>query len=300
VTAAELAILFYQGPTVWGWSIDVPVASPVLRRLAQEKDVGTVGGDLHDLTVRAGLAPTYPYLGMAMLPPSNALDAARFERTATDPLTARLLRRLGMTHAVWPASPSGADANVLYAGADEALDQLIHRDPGELDHHTWYVVKYAATPVAHVARQARDAPDLQTALAYLSQDVSDDTAWFVPADRPPASSGPRARSARIVRWDGLAGDVDHDGDCDLVIRRTYAPGWTYRLNGGPEMPVTRVDGGLQNVRLAGAGPTHIVMRYRPPYLIPAAAVSTTALISALVALSRRKATHPSRTAPVLS
>jgi hypothetical protein len=137
-----------------------------------------------------------------------------------------------------------------------------------------------------VALRAAEAPDLRTLLARLAQSDTSDTAWFLPGDRPPASSGPPARTTRIVRWTGLDGEVDHDGPCDLVVRRTYAPGWTARLDDAVEVPVVPVDAGLQAVRLPGSGRTHIALRYHPPQLAPALLISALSLAGALLVYLR--------------
>ena len=53
------------------------------------------------------------------------------------------------------------------------------------------------------------------------------------------------------------------GHADLVLRRTFFPGWTARLNDGQEVPVVKADGGFQSVRLAGSGTTRVSLQYRP-------------------------------------
>jgi uncharacterized membrane protein YfhO len=78
--------------------------------------------------------------------------------------------------------------------------------------------------------------------------------------------------------------VEHDGTCDLVIRRTYAPGWTARVNDGPAAPVVRVDGGLQGVRLVGTGPSRVSVEYRPPLFTWAVAISLVASAVTLLVL----------------
>jgi hypothetical protein len=132
-----------------------------------------------------------------------------------------------------------------------------------------------------VTLRTRDAPDVRTVLAYLAQDASTETAWFLPGDRPVDPPGPRASGARVVWWDGLSGEIDHDGTCDIVIRRTYAPGWTVRIDNGPELPVGRVNGGLQHVRLSGVGPTRFTVGYKPPRLGFALSVSVALLAAVL-------------------
>jgi hypothetical protein len=286
LAALELGILFHQGTTVWDWSTDIGQQSPVLRRLAQELDGGTVAGEVHDLPVHVGRAATYPYLGMRMPPPTSAMEFARFGTSLTDSRTSRLLWRLGASHAIWPAPLDASGAEVLYAGPDEVLDERARKRDGTSGPATWYLVRLPTAPGVHVATRARDVPDVRTVLAYLAQDASTDTAWFLPGDRPPDQPEPRARSARIVWWEGLSGEVEHDGACDLVVRRTYAPGWTARVDDGPETPVSRVDGGLQGIRLNGSGRSRVVLTYRPPGLAPALAATVLALGLVLFVLGR--------------
>jgi uncharacterized membrane protein YfhO len=66
------------------------------------------------------------------------------------------------------------------------------------------------------------------------------------------------------------------------MRRTFYPGWSARVDGGPERPVLRVNGGLQGVRLNGAGTHRVVVQYRPTGLRRAAVVSVAATLAALV------------------
>jgi hypothetical protein len=78
--------------------------------------------------------------------------------------------------------------------------------------------------------------------------------------------------------------VDHDGACDVVINRTYLPGWTARIDDALDLPVVPVDGGLQSVHLSGSGRTRVALRYRPPRLLPASAVSGISLTGVLLLL----------------
>ena len=88
---------------------------------------------------------------------------------------------------------------------------------------------------------------------------------YVRGDEPALPRSPFARSARVVSYDGRLAVVEHDGPCDLVIRRTYYPGLRQvtRIDGGNPLPVHRADGGLQAVRLDGAGTSRVVLSYRP-------------------------------------
>ena len=106
-------------------------------------------------------------------------------------------------------------------------------------------------PRGAVAARARTSPDRAALVDRLSRSDDRDIAWFLAEDRVP--DRPDARSARLVVWDGTTATVEHDGPCDLVIARTFDPGWLARVDDGPERPVLPVDGGFQAVRLDGAG-----------------------------------------------
>jgi len=287
VVALELGILYYHSTTVWGWSVNLPERSAVLRRLAQDTIVGTVAGPLHDLPVRAGRSPAYPYLGMRPPPPNSLLEFASDRRFAADPRAIRILRRFGVTHGVWDRPIAGSET--LYAGPDDALDRLTYTPWDAPEPTTWYLVRYAdVAPAAHVALRAFEVPDMRTLFAHFVRTEATDVAWFLPGDRLPEAPGPRAKSAHVRRWDGRQGDVDHDGTCDLVIRRTYTPGWTARVNDGPEIPVVPVDGGLQSVRVAGAGSSQISLQYRPPRWSAALATSIASFAAVLLLLAGRR------------
>jgi hypothetical protein len=288
VAVLELGVLFYQGTTVWTRATDVVSGSPVLRRLSEEKAAGTVVGDLKNLPIYVGRAATFPYLGMRMPLPTGAMEFARFDTAFSYPGAVRLLVRMGATHAISQASISGVGIEEVYAGGDEVLDRLLNKTTVTPERATWHLSRLPIAPTVHVARRAVDAPDFPTVLAYLAQDSSYDVAWFLPGDRPADPPGPRARTVHIVNWSGLAGEVEHDGTCDVVVLRTYAAGWFARLNDGPPIPVNRVDGGLQSIRLTGSGPTRISLEYHTPRLLPAAGISLLALLLVLGTLYR----HP--------
>ena len=143
----------------------------------------------------------------------------------------------------------------------------------------------------YVALRAIDAADLQTLLTQLTRAEFSDTAWFLAGDRPPDLPESRARTGRIARWDDLEGEVEHDGACDVVIRRTYVPGWTARIDDGPEVPVVPVNGGLQSVRLTGSGRTRVALQYRPPRLTAAVVISVVSSATVLLVLITSRITR---------
>ncbi len=76
----------------------------------------------------------------------------------------------------------------------------------------------------------------------------------------------------------------------LILRRTYYPGWTYRIDGGPEHPVYKVDGGLHAVPLEGSGTHRVEVAYRPTGLARAVTISIASLTIALMVLAARALT----------
>lgn len=98
-------------------------------------------------------------------------------------------------------------------------------------------------------------------LGRLSKSDDLDLAWFLAEDDIPDRRD--ASSARLLLWDGSSAIVEHDGPCDLVIARTYDPGWTAQINGGLAQPVLPVDGGFLAVRLEGSRKDRITLRYLP-------------------------------------
>ena len=72
----ELGVLFFAGPTWWGWAVRLSESSPVLRRLAETGETGLVAGRLLNVPVVAGLTTAFPDLGI-MPPPPNYLIEVR-------------------------------------------------------------------------------------------------------------------------------------------------------------------------------------------------------------------------------
>jgi uncharacterized membrane protein YfhO len=99
---------------------------------------------------------------------------------------------------------------------------------------------------------------------------------FVSADgvRP----RPDAQLARVVSWNGSTATVEHVGTCDLVIARTFDPGWQARIDNRPEKPILPVDGGFQAVRVEGSGTHTVTLRYHPRRFVLFALISLIALV----------------------
>jgi hypothetical protein len=168
-----------------------------------------------------------------------------------------------VTHVVdyrWAATAVGVE---LGRWRDPALDQIVYRAVGEPASRLWSIVRIDDPfPEARVAARARTAPDRAALLERLSRSDELDIAWFLAEDRVPDRPG--AHRARLASWDGTIATVEHDGSCDLVIARTYDPGWLARVDDGLEWPVLPVDGGFQAVRLDGDGIHRVRLRYRVP------------------------------------
>ena len=141
-----------------------------------------------------------------------------------------------------------------------------------------------AFPAARAARRVREATGWGELYTTLSSGDRPDEAWFLAEDGAPRLPEPFATAARVRSWDGRAAVVEHDGSCVLILRRTYFPGWSYRIGGGPEQPVLKVDGGLQGVPLEGSGTHRVEVAYYPTGLRRAVSISIAALGIAALAL----------------
>jgi hypothetical protein len=284
-TTTELGLLYYTSSTVWGWSIDLPSRSPVLRRLAAEPVPGLVAGLVHDLPVRAGAAPIFPYTGLAAPPPHAELEiATRRDEAFSATGMARLLR-YGVTHGIWDGPVDERKVNTLLECGDAVLDQLVYKPPGAPSHALWRLVRYPKPfPLARGAIRVRLAPDDAHLHSGVTFDTDIQAVWYRAGDQPPDSTGPAATTATVTSWDGRTAVVEHDGSCHLVINRTYYPGWVATVNEGPERSVARAEIGIQAVRLEGQGPSRVRFTYRPVWLNAASATSLGACGLAVVVL----------------
>ncbi|MEO6808090.1 MAG: hypothetical protein ABI353_03130 [Isosphaeraceae bacterium] len=294
LTALEMGALYHVGTTQWGWSVPLPASSPVLTFLSREPGVGRVGGALDNLPVRGGLTTATPYVGFPLPPPHDLLKASQSPRNADDPAVLPWLQRFGVTHAVWDGSVPTSLGETVFLGNDPALDLLAYRPAGAPERRLWRVVRLPSPlPTPRVALHALVVADRRTLIDGLSRQPNDDAAWYLAADAPPEPRTPRARSARVLRWTGRSGEVEHDGSCDLILDRMAYPGWTVQTNDGPERPVLSANGGLQVVRLDGSGTSQVRLRFRPTGFVVAAVVSLIATLAAVAvvgfALVRRSA-----------
>jgi hypothetical protein len=289
----ELGILFHLGTTQWGWSIHLPGQSQVLSELGGERKLGLIGGELENLPlwIKAGTAD--PYLGFAHPDVNRALVALQKRLLRTESSAApspaelnvlrRWLRRCQVTHLVGHIPAQTSLGEELGRWRDAALDRIVYRRPDEPMARVWSIVRLDEPfPEAYVAPRAETSPDWRTLMDRLSFFDDLDRAWFLAEDRIPAR--PPARAARLVSWDGSAATVEHDGPCDMIVARTFDPGWQAKIDHGPEQPVVRVNGGLLAVRLEEGGIERVTLRYRPPRIILWAAISLVSA-TALVALA---------------
>ncbi len=294
VTACELAWLFYGGYTRWDLSVRLPDDSPVLRRLVQEPGVGLVAGWVQDLPVRIGLTTGDPYLGITAPQPNNLLEAAALPERAPSPYRLLMLR-FGVTHGIFEDDVRLVAGDVLYRGNDPTLDLLLPRRK-QSGRRIWRLERYAgALPEARAAVNVREVRDWATMVSATRHTLDPNIVWFLSTDRPETPPGPRGHSARVVRWDGLSGEIEHDGTCDLVLRRAAYPGWTAQLDNGRAALIIPADGGLQSIRLPGSGLTRITLNYRPALLWPAVGVSlmsVAACVTVLCASAVRLARSP--------
>jgi len=144
--------------------------------------------------------------------------------------------------------------------------------------------------------------------ATLTREDRVGEAWFIHGEGPPEAEvrsrhlledfvaknltprtldiklGAPAQTAQVKAWDDRTLVVENDGTCYLVVRRTYYPGWFYQINGGPERPILKVNGGLQCVPLTGAETNRVTFDYRLPGQCVGAAISLGSTAATLVVL----------------
>ena len=68
----------------------------------------------------------------------------------------------------------------------------------------------------------------------------------------------------MVSWDGNRATVEHEGTCDLVIARSFDPGWKARINDGPPSVCCTSTADIRASGIAGSGIDRVVLEYRPP------------------------------------
>jgi hypothetical protein len=284
VALTELGLLFFLGPANWVWMIRLPDASRVLQQLAALPDQGLVAGRLFNLPVDAGCVTAFPHLGIVPPPPNYLLEAATLPPGERTEIQRRWQRRFGVAYGVWGSQDDVRGADLIAEIADPALDRAMSgagaSKGGGLG--PWKLVRMDRPfPAAWVARRIREAPDWEQLYRILSSDDATDDAVCLPNENLTRLLAPFARQASVKAWDGKTAIVEHDGSCVLVLRRTFYPGWTYRVDGGEQRPVTKVNGGLQGIPLAGSSTNHITFAYRPTGLASSIAITCGAIAAAL-------------------
>jgi len=285
-TAVELGALYYTSTTEWGWAIAVPEQSPTLAALAREREVGRVAGRLHDLPLRFKASPLFPHIGFTPPPPHPFFEPLEQRAMAETPWGRGLLRRFGVTHGVWDGPIEEKGVESISTGLDPALDRLVSKLPGSPPSASWRLVRYTEVfPQARAAIRERIAPDDRAVAAGIGYDLDPAVVWYRAEDRPSSAQEPRAKDAKVVSWDGREAVVVHDGSCDLVINRTYYPGWEASIDDGPAESVGRAELGVQVVHLGGVGTHRVRFSYRPTTLRAASWISAVSLLLAVGVLT---------------
>jgi hypothetical protein len=262
-TLGELGWLYYTSTTVWGWGVSLPEQSRVLARLAREPSVERVAGLVHNLPIRAGATPFFPYTGFAPPPPHPFLDRVSRYSEAFSPAGRAILERYGVSHGIWDGPVPDGELVTLLEGSDPVLDRLVVKPPGAPASATWRLVRHPTPfPPARVAIRTRIASQESSLASGIMYDPDPQTVWYRTGDQP-ASVVPPAKEARVVSYDGRITVVEHDGSCDLILNRTFYPGWFARVNGGAELAVSRAELGIQCAHLDGKGPSRVELSYRP-------------------------------------
>ncbi|MBV8486786.1 MAG: hypothetical protein JO161_00770 [Planctomycetaceae bacterium] len=297
-TSLELAVLFHLAPVRWDWgSRWNPSGSPILQKLKSEPEVGLIAGfQTNNLTTRVGIAPAVPYLGFRLPPPHFILWPHAVLKPKDSVESARWGRRFGVTHGIYGAWTRPAKrTETLLVCEDCFIQRMIYEAWLMLHDATdrrWRVERYpGAFPAVRVLLRSRVVEDWPALFGSLNREDHRDEATYMRGDAPPQTSAPRARQARLLSWNGTEAIVEHDGDCDIIFRRCWYPGWSFQVNGGPEQRVFRADGGLQAVRLQGTGPSRIHFRYRSAWWLVSLPVSLAATTTALYLLFHKRGTR---------
>ncbi len=317
ILAVELGGLFYLGPISWGWSAGLPRASPILEHLARESGVGLVAGRLQNLPVLTGQTAGYPMLGITPPPPNYLLESALTPPGNLTAENSRWQRRFGVTHGVWMEGDDTRGTEVLTKLTDLTLERTLSDSRPVGQGSGWKLVRYPVPlPFAWVALRAFEVGSWEFLFASLSMQDRAGEAWFIHGESSPKVKsrhspedllaqdlkpraraielGVPARTAEVKTSNERTFVVEHDGTCYLVVRRTYYPGWFYQINGGPERPVLKVNGGLQCVPLTGVGTSRVTLGYHPSGQRAGVAISLSSTVAALVVLILSLARGPRR------
>jgi hypothetical protein len=301
VAAVELGLLFHANCDSWGPHVRIPQDSPVFQRLQAEPEVRRVAGELFNIPVRASLIPAKPY--NSLFTHSQWLfESATRQFDAADRL--RLYRRFGVTHGILPLfGPEMASHwhNFYARPTDVSGSQSLGEFEDEALSLTsgwraikWVVFRYPGTfPPARIVQRWHEVNEPEEAIQGIARSEEPGEGWIVAKDYPADLNGPRAKSARVLEWDGSSGTVEHDGPCDLVLDRAYYRGWFAKVGDKRETPVFRADACVQGIHLDGYGRTSVSVFYRPTWFIPGVVLSATSLVALLLALTVSALRHVS-------
>jgi Bacterial membrane protein YfhO len=240
-------------------SLELPIA---LRRLADVRrpaDPWSYGVLVQTL---------YPDTNVgAAVPTAYGLDSTRFssrsrvflpDEANCRPFSAieERLRRAGVSHII-SVDPLESPGLTLRAEIR----------PPSIDPLTIRVYSLKGTlPLRSVASAVRSAKDLESAGARA------DLPFLLAGGTVVEDAGPEATSVRgeIESIEESPGNlrmvVEASGATAVVVRDSFAAGWSATVNGRPT-PVLRADGRHLAVRVA-AGRSEVKLRYRPPHLRP--------------------------------
>ncbi len=285
LAAVELGVYYYRSTTVWGRDVNVPIASPLFVRLAQEPDVALVAGPIDDLPLRAGIATAEPYVGFTLDPVNATLRLIGSDpRALADPNARRWLDRIGVSHAIVEAgNVEPRIGTLIYDGPDPALDDLARSPrPGK----RWRLYRRDdARSGPRLATRVRLAADDRSARDALFRAPMPDQETVVAPQANLTLSAPLATSARLLEHTAKSGRVEHNGPCLVVLDRIHYPGWSYRLNSETaDRPTVSVEGGRQALWIDDKGETRYHLRYEPTAWPWAAPLSVTTSLSALILL----------------
>ena len=274
-TAEALLRAVFSGSDPLGPVSSAAGAEPDSPATACGAQGGAGGRQAHEHSGERGALPGLPRGGIAAPPPNNLLVPALLPPRKVVPNDWRWQRRFGVTHGVWAEDDDVSGTEIMVESPDPAFERLMWNSPtlraagdGSLSviltpspplgcqfGLTRYRTRVTFTPLSY-SKIGPMMPGLWRRRVCWKQGFHRNLLERVPLASPRYPDpgdimiGLPARTARVRSWDGRTAIVEHDGACYLTLRRAYYPGWSCRVNGGPEQPVFRINGGLQGVLLA--------------------------------------------------
>jgi hypothetical protein len=143
-----------------------------------------------------------------------------------------------------------------------------------------------ALPLRSVASAVRTAADAESVEARADLPFLQ-SGGTVLEDAGPEVAGVRGELQTLEESPGKVRlDVSAAGPTAVVVRDTFAPGWTARVNGEPA-PISRADGRHLAVRVP-AGRSEVSLRYVPPHLRPGLLLAAASAVVVAAGLQRRR------------